>query len=267
MSKGAVLISGAAGGIGTATVDRFLAAGYAVAGIDIAPAVKKLRTGAYAGRVADVTNPARLVAAVRETLDGRELRHVVGLAGRVVEGEPGTVAADVPGAVDGFSRSLSLNLTGQFALIQAALPRLIEGAGDRSITLCSSISALGGFDAPAYSAAKAGLIGLAHALATPLGERGIRINVVAPGTTRTPLVEDEMRAGKDPSRLDRTATQIPLGRVAEPDDVAAVIEALAGRMTHVNDEVIRVDGGQLLKQPAGPSSSRLKRWLHNRPFR
>lgn len=267
MSKGAVLISGAAGGIGAATVDRFLESGYAVAGLDISPAVETLRKDSYRGMAADVTDAERLVGAVEELLEGMELRHVVGLAGRVVEGEPGPVEPDVAAGVDGFSRSLSLNLTGQFALIQAALPKLSEGTGDRSITLCSSVNALRGYGAPAYSAAKAGLIGMAHVLAGPLGRRGIRINVVAPGTTRTPLVEEEMRAANDHARLDRAARQIPLGRVAEPDDVAKVIESLADRMTFVNDEVIRIDGGQLLAQPVDPSPSRLRRWLHNRPFR
>jgi NAD(P)-dependent dehydrogenase (short-subunit alcohol dehydrogenase family) len=267
VGKGAVLISGAAGGIGTATVDRFLASGYEVAGLDLSPAVETLRSGAYRGKVADVTEPERLVSAVEELLEGMELRHVVGLAGRVVVGEPGSTAPDVPAAVDGFSRSLSLNLTGQYALIQAALPRLIDATGDRSIVLCSSVNALRGYGAPAYSAAKAGLIGMAHVLAGPLGTRGIRINVVAPGATRTPLVEEEMRAANDPARLDRVAKQIPLGRVAEPDDVAAVIESLAARMTYVSDEVIKVDGGHLLAALVDQGPSRLKRWLHNRPFR
>jgi NAD(P)-dependent dehydrogenase (short-subunit alcohol dehydrogenase family) len=267
VSKGAVLISGAAGGIGTATVDRFLASGYEVAGLDISRAVETLRSGAYRGKVADVTESERLVSALEELLEGMELRHVVGLAGRVVEGEPGPVAPDVPAAVDGFSRSLSLNLTAQYALIQAALPRLLDATGDRSIILCSSVNALRGYGGPAYSAAKAGLIGMAHVLATPLGRRGIRVNVVAPGATRTPLTEAEMEAANDPTRFDRTANQIPLGRVAEPSDIAAVIESLADRMTYVNDEVIRVDGGQLLSPQSDAGRSRLRRWLHNRPFR
>jgi NAD(P)-dependent dehydrogenase (short-subunit alcohol dehydrogenase family) len=249
VSKGAVLISGAAGGIGTATVDRFMSMGYEVAGIDLSDSVETLRSGSYRGKVADVTEPAQLTAAVDELLENLELRHVVGLAGRVLTDEVGSNWPDVTAAVDGFSRSLSLNLTGQFALIQAALPKLTAADGDRSITLCSSVNALRGYGAPAYSAAKAGLIGMTHALATPLGKRGIRINVVAPGTTDTPLIKEEMRRGNDPSRLERTAREIPLGRVAMPGDIAAAIESLADRMTYVTDEVIKVDGGHLLAAP------------------
>jgi 3-oxoacyl-[acyl-carrier protein] reductase len=267
VSKGAVLISGAAGGIGIATVDRFLVSGYEVAGLDISPTVETLRSGAYRGKVADVTQPDRLAAAVDELLAGLEPRHVVGLAGRVVPEERGPIDREFSAAVDGFSRSLALNLTGQFALVQAALPGLLEAQGNRSITLCSSINALAGAGAPAYSGAKAGLIGMMHALAPSLGRRGIRINVIAPGTTQTPLLEEEIERAGDPDVLDRVAEDIPLGRIGLPEDVAAVIESLADRMTFVTDEVIRVDGGQLLARPLGRPPSRLRRWLHNRPFR
>jgi|tagenome__1003787_1003787.scaffolds.fasta_scaffold20738094_2 NAD(P)-dependent dehydrogenase (short-subunit alcohol dehydrogenase family) len=275
MKNGAVLISGAAGGIGQATVDRFLASGYEVAGLDLSPSVESLRPEPYRGKAADVTDHERLPGEVSEVLEGLQLRHVVSLAGRVVEEERGPVDREYAVALEGFSRSVTLNLVGQFAVVQASLPGLLASDGDRSITLCSSVNALRGFGAPAYSAAKAGLIGMMHALATPLGRRGVRINVVAPGTTRTPLLEEEIRRSGDPGILERKANEIPMGRVGMPADVAAVIEALADRLTYVNDEVIRVDGGQLLAEPFDPTlNRRLARWgrgvrrrLHNRPLR
>jgi NAD(P)-dependent dehydrogenase (short-subunit alcohol dehydrogenase family) len=270
VSSGAVLISGAAGGIGQATVDRLLACGYEVAGLDVSPSVEGLRPGPYRGKVADVTDAAGLVAATGDLLDGLQLRHVVALAGRVLSHERGSLEAETSIAVQGFSDSLALNLTGQYALIQAALPRLLEADGDRSITLCSSINAFIGIGTPGYSAAKAGLIGMMRALAVPLGNRGIRINVIAPGTTHTPLVEEEMKSAMDLGRLDRVAREIPMGRVGRPDDVAAVIESLVDRMTFVTDEVISIDGGQLRARRAEPAPRRLRRlrgWLHNRPLR
>ena len=267
MGKGAVLISGAAGGIGQATVDRFLASGYEVAGLDLSPSVETLRSGPYRGTVADVTEADRLPGALDEVLRGTELRHVVGLAGRVVDEERGSLEAEFAASMNGFQRSVALNLTGQFALIRAALPRLLESGGDRSIILCSSINALAGMGAPGYSGAKAGLIGMTHALAPSLGRRGIRINVVAPGTTRTPLLEEETERANDRGLIDRVAARIPLRRVADPDDVAAAIESLADQMTFVTDEVIRVDGGQLGGFAEAPPRWRLRRWLHNRPFR
>jgi NAD(P)-dependent dehydrogenase (short-subunit alcohol dehydrogenase family) len=273
VGKGAVLISGAAGGIGGATVDRFLASGYEVVGIDLDPEVETLRPDGYRGKVADVTKPEQVAAAVDEAVGELELRHVVGLAGGLLPEETDVLRERDPVAAAAiFGASVSLNLSGQFSLVHASLPRLERARGDRSIVLCSSVNALRGYGAPAYSAAKAGLIGMMHALATPLGRLGIRVNVVAPGTTRTRRIEEEMVRADTPDRLDRQARETPLGRVAEPVDVAAVIESLADRLSHVTDEVIRVDGGHL---PAPPPDRprpdgwrrRVGRRLHNRPFR
>ena len=276
MSKGAVLISGAAGGIGSATVDRFLESGYEVAGLDLSPSVEGLRPERYRGRVVDVTEPAELDIAIAELLDGLELRHVVGLAGGVLPEEHDIILRpDSAAATAAFDSSLSLNLSAQFTLVHATLPRLDQVDGDRSIALCSSVNALRGFGAPAYSAGKAGLIGMMHALATPVGRLGIRINTVAPGTTHTPALDADIARAGDSSIVDRRAEEIPLGRLAQPDDVARVIEALADRLTHVTDEVIRVDGGQLLAPPVDRTpDGRVHRWrrrvrrrLHNRPLR
>jgi NAD(P)-dependent dehydrogenase (short-subunit alcohol dehydrogenase family) len=203
VSKGAVLISGAAGGIGTATADCFLASGYEVAGVDLSPAVETLRCGNSRGKVADVTEPERLAAAVEELLEGRPgapaCRRVGGAGG------PGGAGTD---------RSRVLDRRGWLLAVGVAQP---------------------------------------HRAVHP-----------DPGT---PLLEEEVRRAGDPAVLDRKSNEIPMGRIATPDDVAAVIESLADRMTYVTDEVIRVDGGQLLAQPVDPGPSRLRRWLHNRPFR
>src|SRR5262249_6703791 len=145
---GAVLISGAAGGIGEATVDRFLGAGYEVAGIDIDPAVESLRDGAYRGAIADVRAPVQLADACDRLLEGASLRHVIGLAGRQADDEPDAVEKPLEEGVRGFEDSLALNLTGQYALIYASVERLEAGEGDRSITLCSSVNALQSYGAP-----------------------------------------------------------------------------------------------------------------------
>jgi len=261
VGKGAVLISGAAGGIGTATVNRFLEGGYEVAGIDLSPAVVQSRDR-YRGKVADVTKPGEIAAAIEELLEGLELRHVVGLAGGTVPEEHDILLKpDAAAASAAFDTSLALNLTGQFTLVNATLPLLDRVEGDRSIALCSSVNALRGYGAPAYSAAKAGLIGMMHALATPLGRLGIRINVVAPGTTRTAALDEDIARAGDSGIVDRRAEEIPLGRVGEPVDVAAMFEALADRLTYVTDEVIKVDGGMLLAQPVDRTPNRgLRRW-------
>jgi NAD(P)-dependent dehydrogenase (short-subunit alcohol dehydrogenase family) len=243
-----VLISGAAGGIGTATVKRFLACGYRVRGLDIDPAVESATWPGFRGAIADVRSPEQVQAAIDSLLEGLELAHVVGLAGRVVPEERGLLQQDPVDAAEGFKASLELNLTGQFNLVMGALPRLRQATGDRSITFCSTINALGGIGAPAYSSGKAGLIGLMHALVGPLGPAGIRVNVVAPGTIETPLLLEELKPRQAKNILHRLRAIVPLRRTGMPDDVAVLIEALADRMTYVTDEVVRVDGGRLLSR-------------------
>lgn len=240
-----VLISGSSGGIGLATVDRFLAAGFEVLGVDLVDP-PSARRGLRTVR-ADVRDPSAIEAALRELPAGAEIRHVVGLAGRPTKEEEEIMTQPPAIAGANFHDSVQLNLTGQFNLVRCAFDRLMAAPGDRSITFCSSVNALGAIGAPAYSAAKAGLSGMMNSLLPTLSPAGIRINTVAPGTIRTPLTEAESGGWRGRRRrFKRAAEQIPLGRVGMPEDVAATIEALALRMTHVTGELIRVDGGQLL---------------------
>src|SRR5262249_42082994 len=125
----------------------------------IDPAVESLRDGAYSGAIADVRDESGLGSACDRLLEGTSLRHVVGLAGGLVDEEPNLVEKPLDEGVRGFEASLALNLTGQYALIYSCFERLAAGHGDRSITLCSSVNALQSHGAPGYSAAKAGLIG------------------------------------------------------------------------------------------------------------
>lgn len=150
-----------------------------------------------------------------------------------------------------FADSLAVNLTTQFSLVNCCRESLDRGSGNRSVTLCSSINALGDQGAPAYSAAKAGLIGMMHACAARLGQAGVRINVVAPGTIRTPATEREAARAGRPDRFRRAAEDTHLRRVGEPEDVASAILALADRMPHVSDQVLAVDGGQLRHRGSG----------------
>jgi NAD(P)-dependent dehydrogenase (short-subunit alcohol dehydrogenase family) len=150
-----------------------------------------------------------------------------------------------------FMASLDLNLAAHYRMLLAALPRLeamAQTGEDVSVTFISSINAYGGFAAPAYSAAKAGLHGLAAALAPVLGPLGIRVNVVAPGTTLTPLTQAEAAAANDPDRFARAAANAPLRRVATAADIAATVLSLALHLRHVTGQVLVADGGQTLQR-------------------
>lgn len=242
--SGAVVVTGAAGAIGSATVRAFLAEEFEVVGMDRHPVVVDVGGDAYTGLIVDLLDQDALEAGIRSVSGGRRLAHVVEIAGGALADEPST--RHDPGALgpEVFRASLELNLTSQFLVLHALMPWLVEsGPGDRSVTFTSSFNALSGQGMPAYSAAKAGLIGMMYALTEPLGVQGVRVNVVAPGTIRTPRTEEIW--AHVPDHFDRLAATTALGRLGTPADVARVFVALATGMTHVTGQVIVVDGGQL----------------------
>lgn len=237
-----VLITGDAGAIGSATAELFLDLGWFVLGLDITDRPDD-GSGAYVKAAADVTDEESVSAALRVLNDIPPLRHVIAIAGGALEKEPATQHHPVLIDISDFRSSLELNLTSQFITLKSALPWLDGGDGDRSVILTSSFNALSGLGMPAYSAAKAGLVGMMNALVGPLGRAGIRINTVAPGTIRTPRTERIW--AHEPDHFERLGSSSALGRVGTPIDVARLYWALAVELTHITGEVIVIDGGQL----------------------
>lgn len=239
-----VLVTGSAGAIGSATVRRMLDAGYRVAGFDRddpdGPGDAR-----YSSFRVDLTDAAAVTEAVRRASDLGPLSHLIGIAGGALPDEPRE--QDDPAGLDPetFRESVEANLVTQYRVLHAATDWLRRAAErDRSVTLTSSFNALTGCGMPAYSAAKAGLIGMMHALTGPLGAEGIRINVVAPGTIRTPRTERIW--GHVEGHFERLESGTALGRLGTPDDVARVFLALARDLTHVTGQVLVVDGGQMV---------------------
>jgi 3-oxoacyl-[acyl-carrier protein] reductase len=136
---------------------------------------------------------------------------------------------------------LDVNLKGCFAYARAAAPPFRERGAGR-IVLIASVNALRGKAGQAnYAASKAGVVALGRALARELGRRGVTVNVVAPGMIRT-----AMTAALPAEVLQRAVDESVLGRIGEPEDVAAAVVFLCSeRARHVSGAVLRVDGGQL----------------------
>jgi NAD(P)-dependent dehydrogenase (short-subunit alcohol dehydrogenase family) len=241
-----VVVTGAAGGIGSATVAAFIAAGYDVVGIDVSDAVLHAAeqgdaADRYVGISADVRDAAAMRAAVARI--DRPIHHVVTCAGISLSAETADGGRALPD-VDLFRASVDLNLTSHYVTLSAALPALQAATGNRSVSFASSINAMQSFGLIGYSAAKAGLIGLVHSLVVPLGAMGIRVNAVAPGTVPTAATMREW--AHVPTHFDDMARLVPTGRLGTPDDVAAAFLALARDLRHVSGQVLVVDGGQSL---------------------
>lgn len=246
-SAGTIVVTGAAGAIGSAVTNAFLDREYAVIGIDL-QSVVDVRPSTYRHVVADVRELDEL-RDVAASLGDTPLRHLVGVAGGALPEE--VVAKDVDDLELGvFRRSLDLNLVSQYATVRAFLPWLRAAdpendatvRPDRSITAISSVNALVGMDTPAYSAGKAGLIGMVRVLARMLGPQAIRVNAVAPGTVRTPRTERIWR--DDPEHFERLEAQAPLGRLTTPAEVGRAVCSLALDLTAVTGQVLVVDSGQ-----------------------
>ncbi len=237
-----VFVSGAAHGIGAATARRLHAEGAAVVIADQdLPAGEALaaRLGDRAMAVGcDVTDTASVDAAVGATRQhhGR-LDQLVTVAG---SSRPMPAFAEQDDEL--WTDLLALNLVGAMRCIRAAAP-LLQASDRAAVVMVSSVNGLAAFGEEAYGAAKAGLSNLARNLAVRYGPDGVRVNVVAPGTIRT-RVWDGAEA-----QLDRLRRLYPLGRVGEPEDVAAAIAFLASpEAAWITGVTLPVDGGVL----AGP---------------
>lgn len=134
------------------------------------------------------------------------------------------------------------NLTGAFNMIRSVAPTFRAQHYGKIVNVASIMAMKPGFGVANYAASKAGLLGLTHAAAVELGPANVNVNAVAPGFVKTELTEhlwDELAA--------RARGQTPLGRLAEPDDVAQIIVFLCtDAARHITGEIVRVDGGQAL---------------------
>jgi 3-oxoacyl-[acyl-carrier protein] reductase len=140
---------------------------------------------------------------------------------------------------DAWSEVIDTNLTAVFRVTKRALAKMLRLRRGRVIMISSVGAFLGSAGQANYAASKAGLVGLARAMAREVGSRSITVNVVAPG-----LVETNMLAALDEGRRTEFAAQVPLGRVGSPRDVAEVVGFVASDGAgYMTGAVLPVDGG------------------------
>ena len=233
------LVTGAASGIGKATVERLRTDGWRVAGID--RDIDQLGLVALdACAVADTSHAIEIAAAVDQVVSilGR-LDAVVacaGIAGR------GTVADTPPAEWD---RIIAVNVTGVYLTGRAAIPHLRRSGGGSIVNIASQLGLVAAPNAAAYCASKGAVVQLTRAMAIDHGPEGIRVNCVCPGPTDTPLLEPYFAASRDPAAERRRYEQAQAhGRLVTPQEVADAIAYLCspGAASTIGAALV-VDGG------------------------
>ncbi|MCB9523192.1 MAG: SDR family oxidoreductase [Myxococcales bacterium] len=229
---GFACVTGAAGGIGRATVARLRADGYHV--LAVGRTLATLPTGpGVTPVVADVTDPEGLAAALAPW---PALAVVVANAGRCATAEVADAAAPAV-----WREVLSVNLDGAFHTARVAAPRL--GPGGRFVAISSGLGKGGRAGYTAYGAAKHGVIGLVRSLALEWAPRQITVNAVCPGWVRTAMsAADLAHHGWTEAQA---AADIPLGRFVEPAEVAALVGFLASpRAAMITGQAYNIGGGE-----------------------
>jgi NAD(P)-dependent dehydrogenase (short-subunit alcohol dehydrogenase family) len=234
------VVTGAASGIGRATVDRLVDEGARVLAVDLpSDALTALASDEVIAIAGDVSDPRTADAAVAAALNRLgPLSVLCNVAGILRTGHTHETS------LDEWERVLAVNLTGTFLFCRAAIPALLS-AGRGAIVNVSSIAALAGQPwAAAYGASKAGVLALTRTIAVEYGRQGLRANAVCPGSIDTPITASfKMPEGADPRLIHRV---MALDKQRGPETVAAAIAFLASDdAAHVNGESLRVDGATL----------------------
>jgi NAD(P)-dependent dehydrogenase (short-subunit alcohol dehydrogenase family) len=230
-----VLISGAGGGIGRTLVSMFHAAGAEVIGADRDPALLEDLPLARSVIFDQADARATRAAIVADIAAHGVVDAAIANAGFTRAEHLGHLDDDV------WASEMAINLNGAYALVDP-ITDAMASRGSGNVVFISSVNALQHFGNPAYSAAKAGLIAYARAIAVERGGEGLRANVVAPGSVRTPAWDH--RLAGNPNLLDNVLPHYPLGRMVSPEEVASAALFLASdAASGVTGVTIAVDAG------------------------
>jgi 3-oxoacyl-[acyl-carrier protein] reductase len=230
-----VIVTGATGGIGRATVDALAARGCAVAACDVPGAPLSQVTRAATTVEFDVRDPAAARSGVEDAVGALAGCDAVVANAGIVD----TIHRAERFSDEDWRKDLETNLYGAFYVVQAAFGALAQSGDGRVVLISSAAAEIGIPGQVAYGASKAGLVGMARTLAGEWAPRGIRCNVVMPGFVATPKVLAM------PDRVKQVVNaSIPLGRFAATEELAGVVSfLLSPAAAYVNGAVLRVDGG------------------------
>lgn len=247
--KKVALITGASAGIGKATALKFAEHGYRIVICDVdEDGLQKLRKEIEkSGRechsvVCDVSDVNSVRSLIESTISNfGQLDAACNNAG--IEGK---MALTADYTIDEWERVLNINLRGQWLCMKYEIPQMLQDGGS-IINMSSILGSVAYENAPAYTAAKHGLIGLTKAAALDYADRNIRVNAVCPGFIETPMLD---RAGitTDEETKKSVINLHPLGRLGKAEEVAnAVVWLASGEASFITGHTLLVDGGYVVR--------------------
>jgi NAD(P)-dependent dehydrogenase (short-subunit alcohol dehydrogenase family) len=236
------VITGAGSGIGLATARRFVAEGAVVVAVDIdEPALDAVARELGADPVAcDVTDEA----AVRALFDGVAARHGgVDIAFNNAGISPPDDDSILDTGLDAWERVQRVNLTSVYLCCRYAIPHMLARGRGSIINTASFVALMGAATSQiSYTASKGGVLAMTRELGVQFARQGVRVNALCPGPVNTPLLKELF--AKDPERAARRLVHVPMGRFAEPEEIAAAVAFLASDdASFITANNFIVDGG------------------------
>lgn len=236
MTTAVALVTGAGSGMGRSTAEAFLAQGWTVLGMDVAPVDPEGTDGRLIPVAVDVRHREAVEAALADHLPalGGSLQAVANVAGVYPPSTLETYTAEL------FHTVFDINVLGVLNIMAASVPYMPEGSG------IVNFASVDGFNVSPgqllYGASKSAVIMLTKATALELAPRRIRVNAIAPGWVATP-------GNAATGRMDAAAAGIPLGRVAQPEEIARWVWLLTGggAASFMTGDTITLSGGDVLR--------------------